>query len=155
MLCTFLKYFLQADRGASCLWWLIFLPGTEGRRDIFENLSSAFRQIKGCFLVFISSQLHSAQSIPRQKWRILPSFNWYQIMDKYLLFHDRHGYACHRSLMGFYQICNLCLPFKHALFFFFLLAAPSGKWNFPAQGSNPVFLHWKHGVLTTGPPRKS
>ena len=118
-MCTFLKYFLQADRGASCLWWLIFLPGTEGRRDIFENLSSAFRQIKGCFLVFISSQLHSAQSIPRQKWRILPSFNWYQIMDKYLLFHDRHGYACHRSLMGFYQICNLCLPFKHALFFFF------------------------------------
>ena len=26
---------------------------------------------------------------------------------------------------------------------------------FPDQGSNPCPLHWKHGVLTTGPPGKS
>ena len=139
MLCTFLKYFLQADRGANCLWWLIFLPGTEGRRDIFDNLSSAFRQIKGRqggFLVFVSSQLHSAQSIPRQKWRILPSFNWYQVMDKYFLSHDRHGYACQRSLMGFYQICNLCLPFKHALFFFFGCAIWQAKLSYPGIKSS-------------------
>ena len=26
---------------------------------------------------------------------------------------------------------------------------------FPNQGSNPSPLHWKHGVLTIGPPGKS
>ena len=27
--------------------------------------------------------------------------------------------------------------------------------QFPNQGSNPRPLQWKHGILTTGPPRKS
>jgi len=26
---------------------------------------------------------------------------------------------------------------------------------FPNQGLNPCFLHWRHGVLITGPPEKS
>ena len=26
--------------------------------------------------------------------------------------------------------------------------------EFPDQGSNPCRLHWRHGVLTNGPPRK-
>ena len=29
-----------------------------------------------------------------------------------------------------------------------------GSW-FPDQGSNPKLMHWKHGILTTGPPGKS
>ena len=32
--------------------------------------------------------------------------------------------------------------------------APCGMWD-PNQGSNPRPLHWKLGVLTTGPPGKS
>ena len=32
------------------------------------------------------------------------------------------------------------------------VAASQVMWNFPDQGSNPCPLHWKHGVLTTGPP---
>ena len=28
-------------------------------------------------------------------------------------------------------------------------------WSFPDQGANPYPLNWKHGVLATGPPRKS
>ena len=31
-----------------------------------------------------------------------------------------------------------------------------GTWDpIPHQGSNPSPLHWKHGVLVTGPPKKS
>ena len=26
---------------------------------------------------------------------------------------------------------------------------------FPNQGLNPCFLHWRHGVLTIGPPENS
>lgn len=120
-----------------------------GEEGHLENLSSAFRRIKGCFLVFISSQLPSAQSIPRQKWHILPSFNWYQVMDKYLLSHDRHGYACHRSLMGFYQICNLS-PLKHALFF--SLAAPVWQVKLSCPGiksSLPALEAWSPNHWST------
>ena len=35
-----------------------------------------------------------------------------------------------------------------------LLVGACGFW-FPHQGSNPSFLHWEHGLLATGPPRKS
>ena len=41
------------------------------------------------------------------------------------------------------------------LFFFFGCAAwHAGSW-FPDQGLNPSPLHWKWGVLITGPPEKS
>ena len=40
-------------------------------------------------------------------------------------------------------------------FLFLFLAAPCSVRNFPSQGLNPCPLHWKHGVLTTGPPGKS
>ena len=30
-----------------------------------------------------------------------------------------------------------------------------GMWNFPNQRANPRPLHWKHGVLTSGPPGMS
>ena len=40
-----------------------------------------------------------------------------------------------------------CFVFGHA-------AQQMRSW-FPDQGSNPHPLHWKHGVLTTGPPGKS
>ena len=36
------------------------------------------------------------------------------------------------------------------------LAPAHSRWDkFPDQESNPCLLQWKHGVLTTGPPRKS
>ena len=38
---------------------------------------------------------------------------------------------------------------------FFFLATPCSMWNFPEQGSSLCPLHWKCGVLTTGPPGKS
>ena len=43
------------------------------------------------------------------------------------------------------------------VFFNFLKAIPTLYVGslFPDQGSNPRPLHWKHGVLTTGPPEKS
>lgn len=57
---------LQADRVWSCLQWLTFVhPGREGRKDIFENLCLAFRQIvggQGAFLASASSHLSSASS---------------------------------------------------------------------------------------------
>ena len=40
-------------------------------------------------------------------------------------------------------------------YFLFFLATSWGTGNFPDQGLNPSLLHWKHSVLTTGPPRKS
>ena len=40
-------------------------------------------------------------------------------------------------------LLNYC---QHFFFFFGLCGM------FPDQGSNPPSLHWKHGVLTTGPP---
>ena len=44
-----------------------------------------------------------------------------------------------------------------SFFFFFFPAPPYGMWDLssPNQGSNPSLMHWKHGVLTTGPPGKS
>ena len=39
-----------------------------------------------------------------------------------------------------------CLPWRR----FYFLVAPCSMW-FPDQGSNPRSLHWKRGVLTTGP----
>lgn len=41
------------------------------------------------------------------------------------------------------------------LFFFFGLAPWHVGMLFPNQGLNPHKLHWKRGVLTTGPPGKS
>ena len=35
------------------------------------------------------------------------------------------------------------------------LTTTCGMQNFPDQGSNPCPLHWKGGILTTGPPAKS
>ena len=43
------------------------------------------------------------------------------------------------------------LPYFFQLIKLFL-ATPHSMQNFPDQGSNPCPLHWKHGVLTTGPP---
>ena len=41
-------------------------------------------------------------------------------------------------------------------FLFYLPATPSGMWGqFPDQESNLHLLHWKHRVLTTGPPGKT
>ena len=41
-----------------------------------------------------------------------------------------------------------------AFFFSFLAAEQVGSW-FPSQESNPLPLHWEHGVLTARPPEKS
>ena len=40
-------------------------------------------------------------------------------------------------------------------FTYLYMATPCGMRNFPDQGSNLCPLHWKGGVLTTGPPGKS
>ena len=42
--------------------------------------------------------------------------------------------------------------FYRPSFFFFLCHLES---QFPDQGSNPCFLQWKRGILTTGPPGNS
>ena len=51
-----------------------------------------------------------------------------------------------------------CRGNSYKCFLFFFLVKPH-LWHeeswFPNQGSNLCPLHWKHGVLTTGPPGKS
>ena len=88
-------------------------------------------------------------------------------------------YFCHESNVNTFNILNyIYLQHKFLFFqylFIFILAAPGlscGTWDlqlrhvdsqlwhacriqFPDQGSNLGPLHWEHGVLPTGPPRKS
>ena len=47
--------------------------------------------------------------------------------------------------------------FKFTLFYFIFLAAPCGMWGLssPTRDLNLCPLHWKCGVLSTGPPGKS
>ena len=49
----------------------------------------------------------------------------------------------------------LCICKSVSFFFFNFLAAWRVRSYFSNQGSNPCPLHWKHRVLTTGPPGKS
>jgi len=50
--------------------------------------------------------------------------------------------------------CSLFIVLIH-LFLFFLLWLSHVACGLHDQGSNPCPLHWKHGLLTTGPPGKS
>ena len=66
------------------------------------------------------------------------------------------------SSFSFYFFVCMSLPFLFVSFLFIYLflfiyffAAPLSPWYFPDQGSNLCPLHWKHRVLTTGPPGKS
>ena len=50
---------------------------------------------------------------------------------------------------------NLLILAALGFFFFFFFFVWACGIYFPDQGSNPGPLHWKHGVLITGPPEKS
>ena len=49
---------------------------------------------------------------------------------------------------------NKTLHLKSFLFLLFWLCSVARGILFPDQGLTPCPLHWKHGVLTTGPPGK-
>ena len=65
---------------------------------------------------------------------------------------EAHGCLglCSVDHMGSTPITSLFLKF-----IYLFMATPRSTQNFPNQGSNPCPLHWKRGVLTTGPPGKS
>ena len=56
-----------------------------------------------------------------------------------------------------WTIFKVFREFVTILFLFYVLVFwPLGMWDLsPDQGSNRHPLHWKHRLLTTGPPRKS
>ena len=56
------------------------------------------------------------------------------------------------------QQSDSVIHIRHSFFFFFgcnLCHGGGGGSQFPNQGWNPRPLHWRHRVLTTGPPGKS
>ena len=57
----------------------------------------------------------------------------------------------------FHHIISLII-FSHTLILIITIIFGQAMWyvgSFPNQGSNPRPLHWKRGVLTTGPPGKA
>ena len=60
-----------------------------------------------------------------------------------------------------YTICMImCIRFSIYLcfyFYFIFLATLHGMWDLssPTRNDTPCSQHWKHGVITTGPPGKS
>ena len=77
----------------------------------------------------------------------------YFLKNQYFLCSPLYSALC-PNLMG-YQSVVVLTEKKSLDHFFFFLATPCSMWNFPEQGSSLCPLHWKCGVLTTGPPGKS
>ena len=59
------------------------------------------------------------------------------------------------ALETFSNVClERCLILLNNYLTFFL-AVPCGMWNLSRPGIKSIPLHWRHGVLITGQPRKS
>ena len=81
------------------------------------------------------------------------------LLSSIISFYGHISYSVFRKSHWFnLQSVSGILPFSLLLYFFIWLhpvLVAAHRIYFPDQGSNPGLLHWEHGVLTTGPPRKS